>query len=116
MRAYLFEGNKQEYTAPAGGVVAGLGYVIGANTFVIAEGTAAAAAKFIGVLEGVFRLPKNTSDAITEGQRVFWDNTAKTIRTASASGRFMVGTAVKAQNAADATCDVRVDGISVIVI
>jgi predicted RecA/RadA family phage recombinase len=116
MKTYLHPGDKTEQTAPAGGVTAGLGYVIGANTFLVAEGTAAAAAKFVGLRRGVVRLPKNTSEAISAGARVFWDDSAKTVRNASSAGRFMIGTAEAAQLAADGFVDVLLDGTSVIAI
>jgi len=116
MRVYLHEGCKSEQVAPAGGVTAGLGYVIGANTFLVAEGSAAAGERFVGLRKGVVRLPKSTSDAITAGARVFWDNTAKEIRAASAAGRFMIGTAETAQIAADLFVDVLLDGISTVAV
>ena len=116
MNKYLHPGDKTEQIAPAGGVTAGLGYVIGANLFLVAEGTAAAAAKFVGLRRGVVRLPKSTSDAIVAGARVFWDNTAKEIRAASAAGRFMIGTAETVQIAADTFVDVLLDGTSVVAV
>jgi len=112
VQTYLTPGDKPELTAPGGGVTAGVGYVIGA-VFVVAESTQVATARFVGCRRGAFRLLKNTSDAITEGQKVFWDDSAKRVRTASATGRFLIGTAMKAQLAADTTCDVMLDGIAV---
>lgn len=116
MKTFLHEGVKTEQVAPTGGVTAGLGYVIGANTFVVAEETKAQTLNFVGVRRGVVRLPKNTSDALTAGNRVFWDDTLKVVRAATAAGRFMIGTAEKSELAATATADVLLDGISVLVI
>jgi predicted RecA/RadA family phage recombinase len=63
------------YTAPAGGVVSGSGYLIGA-LFVVATGTVAAGAKFAGDTEGVFTLPKTINEgALVEGEPVYWDVT-----------------------------------------
>lgn len=115
MLGYLGPGDKIELTAPGGGVTKDVGYVIG-GLFVVAEGTAAATVKFIGVKRGIVRLLKNTSEAITEGQRVFWDDSAKRVRNASATGRFLIGAAEKAQLAADLTCDVNLDAISVLAV
>lgn len=113
MKAYLGQGDKVEVVAPGGGVTAGLGYVIGNGLFVVAEGTAAATVNFVGLKKGRVRLPKNTSDALTQGNKVYWDNTAKEVRAASATGRFLIGTATKTQLAAETTADVELDGISV---
>ena len=116
MRAYLQYADKVELIAPTGGVTAGLGYVIGANLFVIAEGAAVATATFVGLRRGMVRIPKSTSDAIVAGARVVWDNAAKENRAASATGLFMVGTAAKAQAAPDLRVDVILDGTSVVAI
>lgn len=116
MQQWLHYGDKTEQVAPAGGVVAGLGYVIGGNLFVVAEGDAAAAANFVGIKRGVVRLPKNTTEAVSAGARVWWDNTAKTIRNASAAGRFLVGVAEAAEVAGAAFCDVMLDGVNVVAV
>lgn len=116
MRNYLQPGDKLELTAPSGGVADGVGYVIGNGLFVVSEGDAAEAAKFVGVRTGVIKLAKHTSDAVTEGNRVFWDNSAKLVRAASASGRFMIGTVRKSELAAATTCEVVLDGVSVVAI
>lgn len=116
MRTYLHEGDKLTLTAPSGGVTAGVGYVIGANTFVVAEGTAAAGAKFVGIHTGVVRLLKSTSDAATEGADAYWDNTAKLVRAASATGRFLIGRFEAAQGASDTTADVILNANRVVVI
>ena len=102
-------------TAPAGGVVSGLGYVIG-SIFVIAQDTVAATLPFVGVRVGVAQLPKNTSDGVSEGQLAYWDNTAKEIRNASAAGRFIIGSVREAQVAADTYANVVLDGIHVVAI
>lgn len=112
MKGYQNYGDKVELTAPGGGVLVDVGYVIGA-IFVVAESTAAATVKFTGQKRGVVRLLKNTSEAITEGQKVFWDDSAKRVRNASASGRFLIGVAEKVELAAGLTCDVNLDGIAV---
>lgn len=112
MKGYLGPGDKIELTAPGGGVTADVGYVIG-GLFVVAEGTVAATFKFIGVKRGIVRLLKNTSEAITEGQKVFWDDSAKRVRNASATGRYLIGVAEKVQASSDTTCDVNLDAIAV---
>lgn len=113
MRNYLQPGDKLEVTAPVGGVTDGVGYVLGNGLFVVAEGDAIATAKFIGIRKGVVNLAKNTSDAVTEGNRCFWDDTAKEVRAASDTGLFMIGTIRKSAADVATTCEVVLDGISV---
>lgn len=112
MKNFQRDGNVAELTAPGGGVVSGTGYVIG-SIFVVATFSAAAAAKFTGARRGVFRLPKHTSDAVAEGGKAYWDDSAKLVRAASATGRFVIGTIEKAQLAADTYCDVCLDEVAV---
>lgn len=115
MRIFLTNGDKVELTAPGGGVTAGLGYVVG-SVFVVAESTVAAAAKFIGQKNGMVRIPKNATEALTEGQIAYWDNAAKAVRNASAAGRFIIGSVGPAQGASDLFADVLLNGIHVVAI
>jgi predicted RecA/RadA family phage recombinase len=115
MRVFLTNADKTELIAPGGGVTAGLGYVVGA-IFVVAESTVAATLPFVGLRNGEVRLPKNVTEALTEGQIAYWDNAAKAIRNASLAGRFIVGSVRKAQASTDTTADVLLNGIHVVVI
>lgn len=108
---FIQPGDVLELTAPAGGVVSGQGYVIGA-LFVVALGSAAAGEKFQGATCGVFELPKAGGAAPAEGAVAYWNNTAKTVTGTSASGLFPVGAFAKAAAGADATALVRLNGTS----
>lgn len=114
----LYQGpaDKQVYIAPSGGVVAGQGYVIGANTFVIAEETAAVGLPFTGNLVGKHQLSTNGAEAIVAGARVFWDDSAKLMRAASATGRFMVGTCPDGKASSATVATFRLDGVSTVAI
>lgn len=112
MKNYLSSGERLELIAPSGGVVAGVGYVIGAD-FVIAEHDAAVGETFIGLPCGEFRLAKNTSEAVTQGQHAYWDATNKVVRNASATGRYLIGTVTVAASSSATTCDVRLNGVGV---
>lgn len=72
MNNYKQPGEKVTFTAPAGGVVSGGGYFIGAQ-FVVAENTAAVGLEFEGLTKGVVELPKTSAQAWTEGQAIYWD-------------------------------------------
>lgn len=104
MKNFVQVGDVLDFTAPAGGVVSGLAYVIGV-AFLIAASTAAEGERFAGVVEGVATLPK-ASGAVTEGALVYWDNTAKNVTT-TASGNKKIGYAVNAQGADDTIVSVK---------
>ncbi len=72
MKNYNEEGDLQTFTAPGGGVVTGLPYLIG-TLMVIATETVAAALPFVGLVVGVAIVPKNHHEAWTEGLKIYWD-------------------------------------------
>lgn len=77
-------GRFPNFTAPAGGVVSGNAYLIGA-LLVVATVTAAVGVSFAGEVGGVHNLPKTTGEAWTEGQILYWDGaTGKLTTTAGA--------------------------------
>jgi predicted RecA/RadA family phage recombinase len=92
VKNYISKGEVLELTAPSGGVVAGSAYLIG-GLLVVATVTAAEGAKFNAIAEGIVDLPKAVEDALTEGGKVYWDNSAKKITTVS-GGNTLVGVAV----------------------
>lgn len=91
MKTYLQPGDVLEFTAPAGGVVAGTGVKIG-DILVIATTTAAVGEKFNGVRNGVVEHAKLSAQAWTEGQQVNWDDTNKRFTTVT-TGNFTAGVA-----------------------
>lgn len=111
MKNKLQVGDVMDYTAPAGGVVSGNGYLIGA-LFVIATSTAAAGVKFAGDTEGVFTLPKTLNEgALIEGQPVYWDVANAKFSIDSSLG-LNIGTVAAAALTGDATASIRLHGMS----
>lgn len=109
MKNFVQRGEKLEFAAPAGGVVGGNAYVIG-SLVVVAEASAPEGARFVGVAEGVFVLPKATG-AWTEGALLYWDTANNNLVTASSATARRVGCAAAAA-AADATTGVvRLNGV-----
>ena len=104
MKNYVQHGHTVSFTAPAGGVIGGLGYLIGA-LFGVALFSAEAGAPFESRLEGVHQLPKAVG-AIGEGVKLYWDNAAKNVTT-TAAGNTFIGHAAKAEVAGAATVNVR---------
>ena len=72
---YGQDGKFLTFTAPAGGVTSGTGYIIG-NTFVVAQADALVGEAFAGATEGVWSMPKQAALAIAEGANVYWDGGA----------------------------------------
>lgn len=108
MKNFVQPGSTVTLTAPAGGVVGGQAYLIGA-LFVVAVFTAAAGKPFAGKTIGVFELPKTAGQAVTEGQALYWDDT-NDVLTTTVGTNVKVGAAVQAAQAGDATVLIRLNG------
>ncbi len=104
---FLQEGKTLEFVAPAGGVVAGRGYMIG-DTFVVALVDAAAGTLFNGRTDGVFALQKAAAITPAPGARLFVI-AATGVITNVASGNIHIGTHASpvVASANDATIPVR---------
>jgi predicted RecA/RadA family phage recombinase len=92
MKNYISTGKVLTLTAPSGGVVSGTAYLIG-GLLVVATVTAAEGALFAAVTCGVVDLPKAADDAFSEGEKVYWDNSAMKI-TETSGGNTLVGVAL----------------------
>lgn len=108
---FIKPGNTVTLTAPAGGVVAGMLYLVGA-LLVLAKTTAAAGAEFEGATNGVFEdAPKKTAQAWAEGTKLYWDNVAS-VFTTTVTGNSPVGICLSAEIAAAATGTVMLTGVA----
>lgn len=110
---FHMHGDTLPLVAPTGGVVAGLGYVIGA-VFAVAQHSADQTKPFEGKTDGVWKLPKDGGGSLnfTAGEKVFWDNTAKLCKK-TASGYFMIGRAIAAAANGDTLVYVKLDDVAV---
>jgi len=105
-------GNIIDFTAPSGGVVSGAPVLIG-GVLAVPMTTVAQTLAFAGAVCGVFEIAKEaTTAAFTEGEAVYWDDTAKRMDE-SASGRYEVGFAVASAINTDTTVKVKLNGFSV---
>lgn len=113
MKNGIHTGKVMTYTAPTGGVVSGTPVLIGA-LLVVPVATVAQTEKFAGETEGVIQFTKVGSQAWTEGQVIYWDNTNKRFTSASASGLFPCGVAAEAVGAGAGLTlgKVRLNGVS----
>lgn len=88
------------YDVPSGG-----GCLVG-SLFGIASVTVVAAAQVAIDTGGVYAIAKTAAQTFTQGAKVYWDNTAKSV-TGVSSGNTLIGTATKAAAGGDATANVR---------
>lgn len=109
---FIQPGEVLELTAPAGGVVAGGGYLIG-TLFVVAQDTKASGELFRGARVGVFDLGKTAAVAFALGARVSFDPTTG-LTLAPAQNMAPIGSAAVAAGANDATVRVVLDGIATV--
>lgn len=110
MKTFIQKGDVITLTAPAGGVVSGVGYKVG-QLFVVATSNAAEATQFEGMVIGVFRLPK-AAGAIGEGALVYWNNTNMNVTT-TASGNLLIGVAtLGGALSGDTHVNVRLNGVA----
>src|SRR5690349_5117046 len=65
-------GEKLDLTAPSGGVVNEMAYLIG-SIFCVAQGDADEGDTFVGDTEGVHDLPKASGYVASEGEVLYWD-------------------------------------------
>lgn len=108
MKNYVKEGNMLTAPAPAGGVVSGTPYLIGA-ILGIAASTQAAGTDTEFRVTGVFIVPKATGQAWTVGTRLYWDATNKNLTTI-ATGNILVGCVAAAAVSTDTAGMVRLNG------
>ena len=113
MKNSVQEGKVLEFAAPAGGVVSGKAYLIGALVCV-SMSTVAAGVQASFYSEGVFELTKETTADFSEGDRVFLDSAGDGDIDEKAAGRFFAGTCTKAAGAGVLLCDVKLAGFGVI--
>jgi predicted RecA/RadA family phage recombinase len=110
MKNFVQEGDTLEFTAPSGGVTAGVGVKIG-DILVIATETAAVGVKFRGQRVGVVDHAKLSAQAWTEGQQVNWDDTNKRFTTVT-TGNFRAGVAAAVAANPSATGKVVLAGVN----
>ncbi|MDR6952300.1 putative RecA/RadA family phage recombinase [Ancylobacter sp. 3268] len=109
MKNFVAPGDTLDLTAPAGGVVSGTAYLLGALV-AVANFSADAGVKVAFSRRGVFTLPKATGQAWTEGAVLYWDNTAKNFTT-TVSTNTKAAVAVAAAANGDASGLVLLPGI-----
>ncbi len=109
--SYIAVGDVLTFTAPTGGVTAGVPVLIGSH-IVMPQQTVAQTVQFDGYVTGVHSVPKTGSQAWTEGLAVYLDNTNHVFSSTATVGFFRAGVAVEAvdSGAGSTTGKVRLTG------
>lgn len=108
MKNQVQVGHSIDVAAPTGGAVSGVGYLLGAM-FGIWGASAAAGVMTALHLVGVYTLPKNSAEAWTVGQAIYWDNTNFRCTTTSTSNT-KIGVATAAAANPSSSGNVRLNG------
>jgi predicted RecA/RadA family phage recombinase len=88
MKNYVQDGKTISFT-PTAAVASGEAVLL-ATLLVVAIGAIAVDTEGTGVTEGVFELPKKSTDVLAVGAAVYWDDTANEI-TSLATGNTLAG-------------------------
>jgi predicted RecA/RadA family phage recombinase len=107
MKNFIQPGCTVTVDSPAGGVSSGEGVLIGA-LFGIAAFSAPAAAPLEIATEGVFDLPKVTGETFAQGQKAYWDSTAKKV-TSTVGSNAWIGVALQGVNGSATKVRVRLN-------
>ncbi|MBF0399669.1 MAG: DUF2190 family protein [Magnetococcales bacterium] len=107
MRNYIQPGDTVTVVAPVA-VNSGDGLLVG-TLFGVALSTVAISTNVEIITEGVVDLPK-AAVAVTQGAKVYWDNTAKNVTT-TAGANTLIGCAIVAAAVGDGTVRVRLNGV-----
>jgi predicted RecA/RadA family phage recombinase len=106
MKNFVQEGDTLTVTAPAtttSGSLVVVGSIVGVAAFDAASG-----AEVEVQVEGVFTLPKVTTDVVTQGAKLYWDSVAgKLTATAGTGSKPLVGLATAAAGNGATTVNVR---------
>ena len=89
-------------------LTSGQGALVG-SIFGVANGAVANGAEVVLTLSGVFDLPKVSTDVLTVGAAVYWNNTSKLV-TVTAAGNTKIGVAVLAAANPSGIARVRLNG------
>jgi predicted RecA/RadA family phage recombinase len=109
VKNFVQDGNIVTLAAPVT-VASGAGLLVG-TLFGVAAYDALVGADVEVAVTGVYNLPKAVG-ALTQGQKIYWDNTAKNV-TGTVGTNTFIGCAVLPAASGDATARIRLNGVSV---
>jgi len=107
MKNYITDGKTLSLLAPYA-VTSGSGLLVG-SIFGVASNDAANGADVEAVTAGVFTLAKNSAEAWTVGELIYWDDTNKVV-TATSTSHKLIGVATAIAANPSSTGNVRLNG------
>jgi predicted RecA/RadA family phage recombinase len=110
MKNQVQQGNSIYVVAPVGGFTSGNAYLIGAALFGIAGFSCAAGAVGVLWLQGVYSLPKLSTDVFAPGDLAYWDDVNGWVTVTAGLGIHRIGIATSTAGSPSAFVDVRLDG------
>lgn len=103
-------GDVVKLPAPAGGVVALQGYLIG-SLFVISKDTQTVDGDpFVGIVTGQLNIAKKSGETWADGDRLYWDDTTKEATNVGPADAY-IATSVGGAAAADTAAPARLNGV-----
>lgn len=111
MKNYTQQAEFVPFTAPPGGAVSGVGYLVG-GLFLVATADIEAGERAQGNRYGGAELPRATGVANGELAKAYWDDTAKNVTTVS-GGNTLIGVFATAYASGDTVASVFLNGTAV---
>ncbi len=105
MKNAVQDGIALTLTAPYALATSGLMFKVG-SIIAIAQSAAAISTTVVGVVEGVFDIPKLSTDVVTQGATLYWDDTNKRL-TLTSAGNTKAGYATAAAGNGVTTVSIR---------
>lgn len=93
MKNQVQAGHAIYVTAPSGGFTSGNGYQVGASIFGVAGFDAAVGVMGVLWVVGVYNLTKESAQAWSQGDEIFWDNGNQWCTNVQGSGMLKIGKA-----------------------
>ena len=112
MKNLVQDGKILTLLTPTSGVTSGQAVLIG-NLFAVSTGTYAETVEGEYQVEGVFTLPKLSTDTIDQGQIVYWDDTNKRI-TETPNSNYKVGVSTVVAGNGTTTVNVKLDNVATV--
>lgn len=105
MKNFVQEGDRLQFTNGTGATLTSGSMALVSKRVGVAVADIANAAVGILAMEGVFTIPKLSTDVVAQGDLLYWDNTNKRLTT-TASGNTQAGYAQAAAGNGVATVDI----------
>ncbi len=109
MKNFIAPGDRMTIAAAPYALTPGQGMQLG-SLFGVAIDGAAISARVVVALKGIFTLTKQTGQAWTQGQILYWDNAGRQVTTTVGTNK-VIGYAAQAQAAGDTTGQIWLPGL-----